>query len=647
MALNIHTQPNSDMVGYSPIPLRYSSTNNNNEGFKYVTTLFYNKIDTTSVTTTLVNNEIYTLITTNGNHNFNTGDIIFLEDTSTTDGIYTGYYNIISVPATNSIVIDMILSVGITTSVNVSQSIKYQLPKDIDGECKFDLSNVLKDYVTYTFIDNDDDFSGESTRFDYNLYLGEKSIYSIDFTDNTFVSGGNVGFITTEEPVFEVGDSIRISQDIVEFDYDDNKYLVHTYPNGTTAGLLGFYSTTDTHNFRVGQQIEVTGQITEPYYNGAVTIVEVIDNQEFIVDKTFTTSTPAESGKIYGNPRPEYNGVFNVVSVTDNGDGTWTIEVNNPFTDASGVISGKISYADGREVEQFDIEEISGLTTYNSYVERENYTQTYMDEYVISTTGKSISTIIDTTNQYRVESTTKQWLLTHFDEVGTKELVLRVYNSSGSLLSVDVFTLNNTDKSVYVPVGLEQLRDTSMVNSTIYPPFTHYLDNNQIDYYTIEVRNNSQTKVSDLYTFELNDDCSRYDIYHLCWLDKMGSFISYPFIYKSRESSEYDRKSYYQREGSFNTSNDTYGFNEGQGGEQTFISREREKLILNSGWAEDFETELIKDMLGSSKVLIQEPNGKMYGCTITNNEYNFKNKNNDDLFNYTISVSYNNNKLRY
>ena len=102
MALNIHTQPNSNMVGYSPIPLRYSSTNNNNEGFKYITTLFYNKIDTTSVTTTLVNNEIYTLITTNGNHNFNTGDIIFLEDTSTTDAIYTGYYNIISVPATNN-----------------------------------------------------------------------------------------------------------------------------------------------------------------------------------------------------------------------------------------------------------------------------------------------------------------------------------------------------------------------------------------------------------------------------------------------------------------------------------------------------------------------------------------------------------------
>ena len=635
MAITIYTQPNDNMGAYSPVPLRFSSSNVNEENFKYVTSILWNRIDSSTATSVLVNNELYTKFTTSSNHSFNNGDLILLEDSTTG---YGGYYTIISTPSSTEVVIDLTLGQAITSTIYLSNVVKYTLPADLDGEAKLNLSKVLKNYVSYDFSDDNDDFAASNTYFDYRLNLGEESVTEWDFYDNGFISGGSVGFSGTTEPPFEIGDLISVEVDTLEWSYDDNQFY---------SGNLAFVSSTNKHDFKVGQEIIVTNQITEPYYNGVTTVTEVPDEYTVVTNKKFTTSTPVEPGKMYGQAWPGYNQTSTVTDKYNSGS-DWFLSTDDGWISTSNLpVTGKIKYADGRLTENASVTTITGKTVYNAIIDKRDYTQSYFDGYLVDGTGKTTSTILskDTTKKYRIEQSTKSWLLCHFDYSGTKYMQLEMYDANGNQVTSIQYTLTSTDKSVYVPVGLSQLLSTSMAALTVYPnPYLSQSIIDQTSYYTIRFRNSGGSKATTAITFELNDDCSRYDIYHLCWKDSYGSWLSYPFIYKAKESTEFERNKYYQKEGEFNTTDDTFGYETDKGGEQIFINRSRDKIILNSGWIEDFENDLIKDLLSSTKVFLQEPDNTMYQVVIQNDNFEFKTKDNNDMYQYSITVTYNDNK---
>jgi len=153
------------------------------------------------------------------------------------------------------------------------------------------------------------------------------------------------------------------------------------------------------------------------------------------------------------------------------------------------------------------------------------------------------------------------------------------------------------------------------------------------------------TQYSNQICFELNKDCSMYEVYHLMWKDKLGSFVSYPFIYVSRDNIESERKNYYKQNGDW--SNNSFGYKDYERGEKDFFVRSRKSIILNSGWLYEFERDLMEDLIQSPSVYLQTPDNRLFGGRIEEKKIEVYKKVNDDLFSYSFNFIFSNNEYRF
>ena len=345
MSYSAITQPNKYMAGYSAVPLKVYSTDNEQPLFKYIINACWNTVTISADQSINIGNNVYTLLTTTNPHLFQIGDTILLND-SINAGQFTDYYIVQKILSTTQFAINLIPNSPFGGSgFTCSNVIKWKLSPDLDGYGKVDLSTSLKDFVTQNLTGQTVNYAlsydAPDTRFCYTLYAGSEKQYEFTFVDNLFVNG-NVAFyndtlLSLNGIPFQIGDTILISQDVVEWGYDDNYF---------DAGGVGFTGSTQ-HSFLTGQGITITGQQTYPYYNGQSTILSTTTNG-FVINKSWQGSTAVEPGFAYGVPRPEYNttavitdiyfdGVYGVVIVTD-----------QPFTTSSVVIPGSITYSNGQ-----------------------------------------------------------------------------------------------------------------------------------------------------------------------------------------------------------------------------------------------------------------------------------------------------------
>jgi hypothetical protein len=128
-------------------------------------------------------------------------------------------------------------------------------------------------------------------------------------------------------------------------------------------------------------------------------------------------------------------------------------------------------------------------------------------------------------------------------------------------------------------------------------------------------------------------------------VDKMGSLISMPFIYVSRDNIEVQRKNYYKEEGNWN--NNTFGYNNYDRGEKSFYTQSRKSLILNSGFLRDYETDLIEDLMQSISVWVQTPDNKLFAAQLAIDAVELYKNINEQIFSYTINVRYATNEVRF
>lgn len=652
--ITVHIEPHRYSAAYSAIPLRVSSDNvETSENFKYLISIKYDAANYSSSVPVSDGSNIYTEITTTAAHSFNLGDTILLQDSS---NVYQGFYNIIDVPASNKITIDLVLSVPMSGTIIISKVIKYNMLPDLEAEAKLLLNNTIKDFVTQNLLDENEIYDGDDTVFAFDILIGEEKKYVFEFEDNGYFYGvgygdaGKISFwnssLTSLAGIpFQIGDQITVQQDLFEWVYDDNFF---------SSGDLGFTST-NIHNFEVGNTITVTGQITQPAYNGATTVKSVIDAYNLTVYKPHNTSTPTEGGSIFGHPRPTYNATCKIVDI--NLDGTYGVVISTdiPQAGSSQPIPGTIKFADGRLTTLVDEDEITGLRAYNAYIQKRNYDYNDFDNYVIQSRPSNrnyFSTIYSPLLQYRIETTTKSWLLTHvYNTTYVNGVMYSFYDSSNNLLSkMRLNAVNDNTQDFYVPIGIYQLLSSSNLD-LISGTDLSLVTLEDISYYNVEANYfdgvTTNTSRTNRYRFNINTDCSRFDLYHLMWKDSLGSWISYPFKYVNRQKTEVEKKNYYKQEGYWDLTNDTFTYPTYDRGEQTFYARSRDLMTLNSGWVNEVENALIKDMMQSAQLFVQNPAGQLIGCQLINNSQEFFTKDNDDLWNYTFDIRLSMNESKY
>jgi hypothetical protein len=645
MGYSAITTPHTYMAAYSAVPIKvYSTEWDTQENFKYLINLCWDTITISSITTASYGNNAYTKLTVASSIDYEIGDSVFLEDVINSNQ-FTGYYNVQAIPNSTSILIDLITGLQTNTSGNkLSKVVKWKLNPDPDGYGKLDLSNVLKDKVsdvlTGQSVNYGLTYNGEDTRFCYTLFCGSEKNYVFEFEDNLF-SGGSVGFynsniLSLSGVPFQVGDLITITQDQVGWPYTDNFF---------SSGSVGFTGSTQ-HSFLAGQTITVTGQETNPYYNGITTILSAT-TYGLITNKSFQGASPVEPGIIYGIPRPEYNATALITEIFTATTYGVVIITNIPYTTSSVTIPGSIQYANGVITTSPNELKITGGCVFNAHINRPDYSLTAYDPYVVQSRSpilNNLSTIFNNTDYYRVEENTIGFLLGHtYLDSYVDGMVYDFYNSNNTSLGrIRIPKIDSRDTDFYFPFGLTQISQAPYVNIT--GTFSGY--SGSVNSYSMFLYDGgAYTQRTNTINFKINPDCSMYELFHIMWKDRYGSYISYPFIYMSRKNIESDRKTYYKQEGNWN--NDTFQYYDYDRGETNFYTQSKNSYVVNSGWLYQFETELMEDLMQSTDVYLQTPDNRLYPCMINDTSVELFKEINEQIFSYTFNLRVAFNEFRF
>jgi len=647
MSYSAITQPNKYMGAYSAVPLKVYSSDNTLPQFKYIVNACWNKVTISADQSINIGNNVYTLLTSSSPHYFEIGDTILLNDTTNTQS-QTDYYIVVDVISSTQFAINLTPNIPfINSGFTCSNVIKWKLNPDLDGYGKLDLSQSLKDFVSQNLTGQTTNYAlpyvAPDTKFCYDIYAGSEKQYTFFFDDNIYTSGGTVAFYSSGTTSlsgvpFQVGDVISIQQNLTQWAYTDNYF--------GTGSNVGFTGTTQ-HSFLAGQPITITGQETFPFYNGQSTILSTT-TYGFVINKTWQGNTPVEGGFAYGMARPSYNTSAVITAIYVSGTYGVVIVTDQPFTTSSVPISGKITYANG-QMTTFPVETtITGGCVYNARITNDDYTLSAFDKYVIQTrsySGNNLSTILSGTTQYRIESNTIGFALVHsIRDSYVDGTYYKFYNGSTTLGAVFV-PKPATSLDWYAPIGLEQIASAGYVNvGAVFSGYSGSVTNYSMDARE-EVAPSVYAERTNSINFKINTDCSMYEVYHIMWKDRLGSFVSYPFIYMSRDNISVDRRTYYKQNG--NWDNNSFGYLDYDKGEKNFYSKSRKSLVLNSGWLYQFETALMEDMMQSSSVYVQTPDNRLYQAHLNETELELYKNINEQLFSYTFNLRLSNNEYRF
>jgi hypothetical protein len=588
----------------------------------------------------LVNQD--TLLNVNNATLYSNGDKVFISN--------NGVYEILKVLSSTQLILNLNPDTLINP-VRISKIIQYQVsPDPTTKNGYFNYQRVLKDYVQSHFSASNEPYETSLTSQTYALMYGEAYEYSSSFTDNLFVSG-NVGFInpsitSTASVPWQIGDQVVIQQQLTTWSFDDNHFW---------SGSLAFTGSTN-HFYRTGSQVFITGQ-TVPSYNGYANVIAGTSGKLLVVDKTFTTNTPTDNGVAYGTIAWEYNDTVTITSMSIHPSNGLTIVTDLSWSVDTPPVAGTIKYADGRLYKSYD----NTLYYHRASIGKHDYVDTFNSSsfkyyYQVGTYTPVpntflISTILSDKPAYnhKVTHDTKSWLLIkngidiggngYGDGLSANFLF---YDATDTLLAHAEFgiaSMVSDQNDWYFPIGLNQLIDSqTLINGGTIPSA---LPN--IAYYTLDIVYPDGT--SNMLRFNVDTCTKGYDEYHLIFEDSLGSFMSYPFYYKSFNNIEVDTNTYTKRTGVIGQNKiERFTYDRGK---QNLYKRYTDKLVLNTGFINEDETFIIKDLLTSPNVYIQLPDSTIVACQVLNNEVELVKQQNGNLANYSIQVAYSLEEVRY
>lgn len=654
----ISAQPARFSPAFNPMPVGvYIEPNNALENYVVNTNIVYNanlifQITADSETTALIK-----FVFPSG---YVVGDDIFLYDRTTTNSEYTGYYTVLEIIDDTTIKVNLTISIpfpivtSFTDASYMYSYIKYPMEPNPQSFVNLDIHNTIKDFVGTSFLSDNGSYAiGGVEAFQYGLIFGEEYNFVYNFYDNGNI-GGNLAlfnnvYTNVNQIPFQIGDTINIQQDKQEWAYDDNYF---------DFGALGFVSTTDFHNFQVGDPIFVTGQSTYPESNGYAIVTAAPDNQHLTVNKTFLGSTPPEPGFIYGSPTPQYDGIATIIDIYyDAGLSVMVIVTDKIFDEATQPIGGAARLTNNRKFGNLAVT-YAGITFVDDGLPLYNYahicrfdrlhysingtgpydTELLERHYILGSTDSNWSTILPQDNPGKPQVWNniskdspgfilfRQNVFNAPTPIDAAFVMYTCYDKSNTLIGqffLDRIELVNTinANNYYAPISLDRIIYIgNYIDLGGFDLISQYLN---IYSFTMQVYSDASSngyptpgdEISTIIRFSIDQDCSGLPTYHLTWLDSFGSYITYPFKYNAVQSTDVKRNNYYKNE--FEWTNGVNirpslppeyvsGYNslDSYRGENTYNVQARTKIQLTSGWLKDNENIIFEDLMKSADLYI-------------------------------------------
>lgn len=215
------------------------------------------------------------------------------------------------------------------------------------------------------------------------------------------------------------------------------------------------------------------------------------------------------------------------------------------------------------------------------------------------------------------------------------------YNASGSVINTAVVANLNTNigtdwasKYFSIAVGTE---DISKIDPLIMSGATPSSVLNGAKSYTIQLREGSADYSSELFTYNIDQVCTKYTPVRLHWLNSLGGFDSFSFNLKSIEEVDIKRENYVKQPRVFDGTN--YAYTKDARGMVDYDIRKSKSLTINTDYLTDEQSAWMLELVSSPVVYIEQNNELI---AVTCNERKFKKQTslNDKLMQYTFDIEY-------
>jgi len=159
------------------------------------------------------------------------------------------------------------------------------------------------------------------------------------------------------------------------------------------------------------------------------------------------------------------------------------------------------------------------------------------------------------------------------------------------------------DKSEFLlrcPAGPDNLNDVlsgQLVSGTagnIIPANTSY--------YTMQVINASSNGQTELYRFDVVEECSKYSPQYLYFLNPLGGFESVRCSMMSRDKYNVSRKQY--KRNNYTLTGNTFAYDTSKHGMTTYATEKTKQVVLNTNWLTETEFEWLQDLIASPVVFL-------------------------------------------
>lgn len=225
-----------------------------------------------------------------------------------------------------------------------------------------------------------------------------------------------------------------------------------------------------------------------------------------------------------------------------------------------------------------------------------------------------------------------------------KKAKIKTYNSAGTLIqTVDVtnnysnLTTYKQGKNIRFSCGTATLNSipSGDITAGAQPIITA-----SVASYTVQFYDGSDT-VSQLMTYNIVDNCSRFDNYRFHWLNELGGWDSYNFSLLSKNNLKISRDSFNRSLGTPTASTMTYAI--GDRGKINNYVQATESITVNSDWLSDAEFIWLRELVLSPNVFIEDNSTgtlRLLPVLMTDTNYETKKIANESLNQLQLTFEY-------
>lgn len=281
------------------------------------------------------------------------------------------------------------------------------------------------------------------------------------------------------------------------------------------------------------------------------------------------------------------------------------------------------------------------VSTYNNYSYNASLRyQEFIDydeaDYLLAlaSTKKTLS-FNPTTRVIRDDESEQITVISDGDATANTIASLQIKTYTGTTLT-DTATITNSldpnssddNKCLSIMVGTRDLNNSTLATGS-QPLITATITS-----YTIQTLDGNGAASSELITYNIDTNCSKYEVTRFHFLNRLGGLDSFSFKMK-RKLSETIKRDTFKRKGYMYDA--VYTNNITEKGRVTYDTMTTEQYEVSSDWITEAQSEWLRDLYDSPEVYWERGTDDIVAINVQERDYRVKTIVNDRLFNVDLS----------